>query len=91
MFSAIDSNKVDAIITDITDFWAYQHKYKLVKYISEKSIEKYGILFPKNSKYFKKFNEAFNYYVDSVKFLRLLRKHFGQEAVRFYNKSLSSH
>ena len=89
MYTAVDSGEVDAIISDLSDYWSRSDKYKLVTYVSKKNIEKYGVLFPKDSKYFNKFNKAFNYYVDSIKFLKLLRKHFGQEAVYFYNKSLA--
>jgi ABC-type amino acid transport substrate-binding protein len=87
MISALESREIDAIVSDITIYWAYSKKYKIVKYIEQETSDKYGILFPRSSKYFNKFNESFNYYIDSIKFLKLLRKHFGQEAVRFYNKS----
>jgi ABC-type amino acid transport substrate-binding protein len=88
---AFKNDKINYIIFDYVFVWSNPKQYEIVSYLDQKESDKYGVLFPIESKYFAKFNDAFNYFLSSVKFLKLLRKYFGQEAVLFYNKSLAAH
>ena len=87
--SAFEKNEISYIIYDYILVWAKPDTYEVVKLIKQNKYDQYGIIFPKKSKYFKRFSSVFNYYIDSVKFLKLLRKHFGEKAVYFYNRSRS--
>jgi hypothetical protein len=73
--SDLDSGKIDFVIADYIDQWAYN--LKLVTMLPIISNDQYGIVFPLNDPYYDSLKEAAHYYIMSPSYQALLYKHFG--------------
>lgn len=76
---------VDILITDYVDSWTFD--LKIIKGIEYYPKDFYGIFLVKGNPYNKKFLEITNYYLTSLAYFKLIKKHFGESAVRYFKSN----
>ena len=81
----LKTNKIQLLISDYVDIWSYN--LKLVKEIDIIEKDQFAVLMPKECFLSDKLKETFDYYIGSTPYYRLVKKHFGNEALNYSKRN----
>lgn len=75
----------DYAFGDYIDQWIY--KLKLIKSFDSYGIDRFGIIFPKNSTLKEKLDPFINYYLKSPAYIGLIKRSFGKAGIQFIQQN----
>jgi hypothetical protein len=81
----LKNNKIQLIISDYVDIWSYD--LNLIEEIDLIEKDQFAMLFPKKCILSSKIKETLKYYIGSIPFYKLVKKHFGDEALNYSKRN----
>jgi hypothetical protein len=84
-YSTNENAEVDYILADYIDTFTYS--LKSIEFADKDKRDELGIMFPKGSKLAKDLKPVSKYYFSSSSYIKLIKKYFGSDAVKYFKNN----
>ena len=81
----LKSSKIDQAITDYIDIWS--HNLIFIEDIKFLKKDRFAVLLAKNCSLLKKLKDTFKYFFSSPSYYKIIREHFGTEALNYFKRN----